>query len=162
MYECNNLFAGGASSGEEKSTSVLKRLLTSYNTNLEKHPHITKIISSGIVGGLGDILIQLIKNGGSWQTLDLRRLAVFVSVAAFYIAPVINIWFNWLNSIPYPERFDTGNFNVAFLYKNNFIFSSSTSFNNAKKALVMIVLDQTIGATVITAGFFYAFELVRH
>jgi len=107
LYECNNLFAGGASSGEEKSTSVLKRLLTSYNTNLEKHPYITKIISSGIVGGLGDILIQLIKNGGSWQTLDLRRLAVFVSVAAFYIAPVINIWFNWLNSIPYPERLDT-------------------------------------------------------
>eukprot|EP01035_Chromulina_nebulosa_P026055 gene26055-34055_t len=127
---------GGESTVEENSPSVLKKLLSSYNTNLEKYPYVTKIISSGIVGCLGDILIQLVKNGGSWQALDMRRLIVFVSVAAFYIAPVINIWFNWLNAIPYPK-----------------------SFNNAKKALVMIVLDQTIGATVITAGFFYAFEL---
>jgi hypothetical protein len=75
------------------------------NTNLEKYPYVTKIISSGIVGCLGDILIQLVKNGGSWQALDMRRLIVFVAVAAFYIAPVVNIWFNWLNAIPYPKRF---------------------------------------------------------
>jgi len=35
------------------------------------------------------------------------------------------------------------------------------SFNNVKKALAMMAVDQTVGATVITAGFFYAFELAQ-
>ena len=71
------------------------------------------------------------------KPFDYRRLGVFSSVAGFYIAPVINVWFNWLNSIAMPA-----------------------SFNNIGKALVQMAIDQTVGATVITAGFFFAFELV--
>jgi len=79
--------------------------LEAYNDKLEKYPYRTKIISSGVVGGLGDILIQLVNNGGLIHALDMRRLIVFTSVAAFYIAPVINIWFNWLNTMPIPASF---------------------------------------------------------
>lgn len=126
-----------------KISKSLKVLLDGYNSLLEKYPYRTKFISSGIVGGTGDILIQYVTShaweaGSSGFVLDIRRLSVFTAVAAFYIAPVINIWFNWLNSLPYPKN-----------------------FNNFSKALAMMVADQTIGATVITAGFFFAFELAQ-
>jgi hypothetical protein len=116
----------------------LTNTLNSYSELLEKHPYRTKVISSGIIGALGDILIQLWKiKQNSLYKFDYRRLLVFSTVAGLYIAPVINVWFNWLNKFPIPK-----------------------SFNNVGKALVMMVLDQTIGAVVVTTGFFYAFELV--
>jgi hypothetical protein len=92
-----------------------------------------------IVGGLGDILIQALewKRSGGKSKFELRRLLVFSTVTALYIAPVIHVWFGWLNSLPYP-----------------------TSWNENTKALGMMFLDQTIGATVITMGFFFAFEIV--
>lgn len=117
----------------KKNKSIFGSFLDSYSKALESHPYLVKILSSGFIGGLGDVLIQLI----STKSFDLRRFIVFTSVAAFYIAPVIHVWFNWLSKIPMPA-----------------------SFNNVSKALVMMIVDQTVGASVITAGFFYAFELV--
>jgi hypothetical protein len=38
--------------------AVLSRLLQMYETVLVRSPWTTKIISSGVIGGLGDILIQ--------------------------------------------------------------------------------------------------------
>eukprot|EP01038_Epipyxis_sp_PR26KG_P006720 gene6720-9213_t len=110
-----------------------------YNHYLEKYPYITKIVTSGIIGGTGDILIQLVLSKRSKVPIafDFRRLAVFSSVAGLYIAPVINVWFNWLNKTPVPK-----------------------SFNNVAKAAYMMFLDQTIGAVGVTVGFFYAFELI--
>jgi hypothetical protein len=116
----------------------LTNTLNTYSDLLEKHPYRTKIISSGIIGAIGDTLIQLWKiKQNSLYKFDYRRLLVFSTVAGLYIAPVINVWFNFLNKFPIPK-----------------------SFNNVGKALVMIALDQTVGAVVVTTGFFYAFELV--
>jgi hypothetical protein len=47
------------------------------------------------------------------------------------------LWFGWLNELPYPA-----------------------AWSENIKALAMMALDQTIGATVITIGFFFAFEMV--
>jgi len=113
-------------------------MLDAYSKLLIEHPYPTKIISSGIVGGVGDALMQQYTRRNSDTPFDYRRLAVFTSVAAFYIAPVINVWFNWLNGLPMPAN-----------------------FNTVGKALVQMAIDQTIGATVITAGFFFAFEFAQ-
>ena len=110
------------------------KLLDSYSSILEKHPYVVKIVTSGIIGGTGDILIQSYQG----NPFDFRRLSVFTLVAGFYIAPVIHIWFNWLNSMPLPKN-----------------------LNKVSKALAMMFVDQTVGATFITAGFFYAFELAQ-
>jgi hypothetical protein len=127
----------------QESTGFFKRLFHSYNQNLLNHPYITKVISSAVVGGLGDLLMQLwvpYIQGKSVIQLDLRRLTVFATVSGLYFAPVIHVWFNWLNSLQ------------SYLPENA---------SNAKRALMMISIDQTVGNVLVNGGFFYAFELVR-
>jgi hypothetical protein len=122
---------------EKKSGNILE----TYNTLLQEKPYVTKILSSAIVGGLGDVLIQLL---GCFQRkqpfqVDLRRLAVFSTVAGIYIAPVIHVWFDLLEKMKLNRFVGDGKF---------------------AKALAMIFLDQTVATLLVTVGFFYAFELV--
>ena len=138
----NNDYFTVVAQGEDEGSSIVKLLkgwFQAYNRSLLTHPYLTKIISSAIVGGLGDILIQfwLPYSKGLTPKFDLRRFLVFTSVAGFYIAPVLHVWFNYLNYFPVPS-----------------------TFNRVAKSLVMIFLDQTIGAVVVNGGFFFAFELV--
>jgi hypothetical protein len=123
----------------QKTESIFKNIFDSYNQNLIDHPYVTKVISSAVIGGLGDVLVQIYVafRKGTAVDIDLRRLTVFSLVSGLYFAPVIHFWFNWLNSLPFP--------------------SSSTQL---QKALAMISLDQTIGNVFVNGGFFYAFELV--
>lgn len=119
----------------------LKALVQKYNLALSNNPYTTKIISSAIVSGLGDILIQYLTayQAKTALKLDFRRLSVFMTVGGLYIAPVIHLWFNYLEFLPLPAN-----------------------LGKWTKSLIMIAADQTFGAVVITAGFFYAFELVSH
>lgn len=118
----------------------LSKLVETYSDLLEKHPYLTKGISSGIVGGSGDVLIQILqqRKDGS-KKFDWRRLFVFSTVAALYIAPVISVWFGYINNLPYPA-----------------------GMSNLAKASIMILLDQTFGAVFVTFGFFYFFEMVQY
>lgn len=114
-------------------------LLQMYEKVLVASPWTTKIISSAVIGGLGDVLIQWVENKKKGTTgFDLRRFAVFTSVAGLYIAPSINMWFTYLNNI---KRFD--------------------SQSNFWKAMYMMIIDQTAGAVIINGGFFYAFALAN-
>jgi drug/metabolite transporter (DMT)-like permease len=58
-------------------------------------------------------------------------------VTAFYIAPVIHSWFDFLGKLPLPA-----------------------GLSDPVKAAAMMIVDQTFGAVGVTIGFFYAFELV--
>lgn len=142
-------------SHETKLTSSFKKVFQSYNHCLLSYPYTTKILSSALIGGLGDLLIQSLpyflnpSSSSSSSSLspitptlkiDWRRFAVFTSVSGLYIAPVIHWWFEWLNSLKVVKEAETG----------------------VKKALVMIGIDQTVGNVVVNGGFFYAFELVSH
>lgn len=120
--------------------SMLTKLLAQYSLLLDKQPYLTRIISSGIVGGSGDVLIQLLqRRDDPTIKFDWRRLSVFTTVAALYIAPVIYLWFGYLNKLPFPA-----------------------GMSQLSKAGIMTLLDQTFGAVVISAGFFYFFEMVQH
>lgn len=136
------MVAGGEDIPNPKgqTPSLIGMFINAYNNQLTKNPNRTKIITSGIVGGLGDVLIQLlnIKMKEDVNSFDYRRLAVFSTVSALYIAPAIGAWFNWLNSLPYPAN-----------------------FNHLAKTLAMLLLDQTLGAVIVNIGYVYAFEIAQ-
>ena len=115
---------------------LVKSLLASYSDKLIRFPFATKIISSALVGGVGDLLIQLLNQKKGLGAFNFRRWLVFTAVAGFYIAPAIHLWFNYLGYLVLPASL--GKFGVAF---------------------VQMALDQTFGAVIINAGFFYAFAL---
>lgn len=122
-------------------TSFLVKLLEGYTELLIKHPYATKILSSAAVGGTGDFIIQIINGKKSsstnniFQLVDFRRWIVFTTVAGLYIAPSLHLWFNYLGYLQFPKDFSK--FQIAF---------------------IQMILDQTFGALIINAGFFYAFE----
>ncbi|RYG65866.1 hypothetical protein EON64_11030 [archaeon] len=118
----------------------LRSLVRSYNSALSKHAHPTKMITSAVVAGLGDLLIQLLNHklhGARKVAVDLRRLFVFMAVAGFYMAPATHWWFNFLDRMP--------------------VLRGKSRW---AQSLIMIAVDQTAGALLITSGFFFAFELV--
>lgn len=123
-----------------RNSYALSNLFESYNNMLDKYPLPTKIISSGILGAISDVIIQSLSHRGLDKAFDLdyRRLLVFTAVCGLYFAPVVDGWFSLLSKIPLPAQL------------------SGTS-----KAVAMVVLDQTLGALIVTSGFFFAFELVR-
>lgn len=145
------LFVAPHTAGEKAGSRCLNRVASSlsqhpfgshYNRLLSSFPYPTKMISSGIVGGFGDILVQTLSCLRRKEPIfiDLKRLRVFTSVATFYIAPTIHLWFEFLERLKIPKSLGEG---------------------KTMKSVVMILADQTVGATLISAGFFFAFELVR-
>lgn len=117
----------------------INSVLDAYNEKLERNPWTTKIITSGAINLFGDVVAQLINLKGTAGKFDIRRCVIFTAMGAVYIAPVINLWMNWINSLPYPE---------------------ALSNTKAKKALSMLALDQTLGAVAVNGGFLFVFELV--
>lgn len=110
-----------------------------YNALLDKYPLATKMTTSAVLGGLSDVLVQTMSHkvvDKPFQ-LDFQRAAVFTAVCGLYFAPVVDAWFTFLAKIPFPAQLsDNG------------------------KVLAMLVVDQTVGAALVTGGFFYAFEMV--
>ena len=135
----NRIIALDNTSEKTKFSLNPKELFHWYSNNLIEHPYITKIITGTIVGCLGDYLIQLIniKKSNGLILLDKRRLMVFSTVIGFYISPAIHIWFSFLN-------------NLALI----------KDLSKIKKTLIMLLIDQTLGAVLINSGFFFAFEMV--
>ena len=115
----------------------LSSLLDSYTGLLENIPYPTKMVTSAIIGALGDFLVQAYEGRKTRKQLDFRRMIVFATVCGLYIAPVIHVWFEYLNKL-------------SFL----------ANMGKYSKAFWMMFVDQSVGATVITLGFFFAFEAV--
>lgn len=111
-----------------------------YEHMLQTYPYSTKLITALIIGALGDVLTQLLFAYKAKQFLgfDLRRILVFSAVSALYFAPVLHVWFNYLNEITKKQT------------------------SPVRKALTMMLLDQTFGAVFVNMIFFFVFELVKH
>jgi hypothetical protein len=122
-----------------KSVSFLNTLFKKYSDSLETSPYPTKMISAGIVGLLGDVLIQQINRRLHGTPFNLRRLLVFMTCTTFYIAPVVHLWFEWLNSLPWINSYKT----------------------KLGRATAMIILDQTLGLVSVNFGFYYFYEFAN-
>lgn len=113
--------------------------MRAYSGLLGSHPYSTKMATSAAVAGLGDAFVQLYSQHSQQAPLhlDLRRLLVFMVVASAYIAPITHLWFDYLDRMPMLK-----------------------GLGKWSKSFGMIAVDQTVGALVISAAFFYVFELV--
>ena len=115
--------------------SLQNSVFVEYGNLLKSKKAIpTKMLTSGIIGALGDVILQSMIERR--RRFDTRRLLVFVLVNVFYIGPVTHFWFKLLEMI-------------TARVKSKFM-----------KATVQVVVDQTIGAFVITGGFFAFFEVI--
>lgn len=136
-----NFGANDDSIGNTKQAGLilfLTSLLDSYTGLLEKYPFPTKMVTSAFIGALGDYLVQTYEGRKSKKALDFRRILVFATVCGIYIAPVIHVWFEYLNKMPF-----------------------LLNLGKYSKAFAMMFVDQSVGATVITLGFFFAFEAAQ-
>lgn len=100
---------------------------------------------SGCVAVIGDLAAQLMDLSSKIEFLDIpwniniQRLLEFFLVNALFIGPALHYWFQILNSLPIPKMF---------------------ADNQFTKALYQLAVDQTVGATWITGGFFVVHEIV--
>ena len=118
--------------------TTVSSLINDYSNLIEIAPLRTKMITGGLIGIIGDSIIQIINNKGN-MNFDFRRLLVFMLVSTFYSAPIIHTWFQVLDHLPF-----------------------LTDMPAALKSFCMVLIDQTLGAVSITAGFFVFFELVNN
>jgi hypothetical protein len=103
-------------------------------------------ISTGLIAVVGDLVVQLTDLSSKVDladvpnNIDVRRLLEFFAVNVLFIGPALHIWFNALSKMKIPE----------FATKNKYT-----------RAGYQIFIDQTVGATWITTGFFVCYEVVR-
>ncbi|OAG33758.1 hypothetical protein NEIG_02666 [Nematocida sp. ERTm5] len=76
-------------------------LLRSFNATLARRPLVTQIAVSGAVAGAGDLFAQYISGQKTW---DHWRTARFSFLAAFCIAPPLNVWFRVLEKVKHSNR----------------------------------------------------------
>lgn len=112
--------------------------LDKYNSMLEANPMTTRIVTSGVIGALGDLFSQNLESKGkNKKDIDFRRLFIFTISAAFYFAPVIGAWFSFLNTLSFPG-------------------------GEGSKALGMLLVDQTAGAVSVIGTYFFFYEIIDH
>mmetsp|Transcript_28796 Transcript_28796/g.37829 ORF Transcript_28796/g.37829 Transcript_28796/m.37829 type:complete len:296 (-) Transcript_28796:284-1171(-) len=84
-----------SSTSKYKSKSLLKR----YIQLLEEHPYKTKMITSGIISGMGDVASQAL-TAGSLEAFtlafSLERLVKYAGVGALVTAPILHHWYLFL------------------------------------------------------------------
>lgn len=87
------------------SPALLRNPFQWYATKLDSHPITTKVISSGIISGSGDLLCQSIiarKEKQQQQTTtthdyyDWIRTLRFTILGSFLVAPTVHFWYGML------------------------------------------------------------------
>lgn len=105
----------------------------------------TKVITSGVICGVGDIIAQALAFktaaaetftlGAFVRAIEPQRFGIYAFLGAFWIAPIVHYWFDWLESVTKGKG-----------------GPPKTFAGTMGKALKMVALDQTIGAPVVNAG----------
>mmetsp|Transcript_70328 Transcript_70328/g.228596 ORF Transcript_70328/g.228596 Transcript_70328/m.228596 type:complete len:246 (-) Transcript_70328:218-955(-) len=76
-------------------------LWAAYLAALASQPVRTKALTSAVISSFGNLFCQIVVE--SRGTVDAGRLLRFALLNAFYVAPVLHVWFGFLNrQIPRP------------------------------------------------------------
>jgi len=118
-------------------TSKSKFLLGLYLSALESRPVYTKAATSFIVTAIGDMLGQNLEGA---EFFDLRRIASFALCGGFFVGPFVHFW--------YAQLFRWGE------YLKSLGFAKS----RMKNTLLMVAIDQTIGAGMFFPPYFFVYE----
>ncbi|KAL3656857.1 hypothetical protein V7S43_018200 [Phytophthora oleae] len=88
-----------SSSSSSSKASGFRHLWISYTSLLETRPLTTKIVTGGVIAGLGDVGCQLVLEAEEGDTkLDIKRTAIFTFLGGFLISPVLHVWYGFLGS----------------------------------------------------------------
>eukprot|EP00123_Amoebidium_parasiticum_P021436 comp6722_c0_seq1/m.2496 comp6722_c0_seq1/g.2496 ORF comp6722_c0_seq1/g.2496 comp6722_c0_seq1/m.2496 type:complete len:247 (-) comp6722_c0_seq1:444-1184(-) len=63
-----------------------------YGELLETNPFVTKGITAGIIGGVGDVCCQKLVD--KVDEVNWKRTGMFVLINGIYVAPTIHVWYN--------------------------------------------------------------------
>lgn len=121
-----------------------KGLLNAYLQALENRPIWTKVVTSGVICGIGDIMAQgmsfaqsaaAVTLGGFAGALQMQRFVIYTLLGAFWIAPIVHYWFDAIDKVTTSPA-----------------GPPKTFAGRMGKALKMVTLDQVIGAPLVNAG----------
>mmetsp|Transcript_98903 Transcript_98903/g.251056 ORF Transcript_98903/g.251056 Transcript_98903/m.251056 type:complete len:242 (-) Transcript_98903:301-1026(-) len=97
--EAATVASGEAAVGD--GTVAVTALWAAYLAALASQPVITKAVTSAVISSFGNLFCQIVVEGRG--TVDAGRLLRFALLNAFYVAPVLHVWFGFLNrQIPRP------------------------------------------------------------
>lgn len=100
------------------SKAFLGRLGDAYSRALEKHPFMTQMVQSGILGGAGDASTQVLEHkwareeGEEPKPWDFRRLAAVTAFGVFGMGPSGHLWYIYLDR--FTTRFCRTQFQTIF------------------------------------------------
>mmetsp|Transcript_13650 Transcript_13650/g.20787 ORF Transcript_13650/g.20787 Transcript_13650/m.20787 type:complete len:222 (-) Transcript_13650:75-740(-) len=88
--------------GKSRSLSTFppRLLFEWYSRKLDTHPLLTKSITSGVIGGTGDLICQCISNSN--EKIDWLRMGHFFLLGSFWVAPVTHTWYGALSTRFFP------------------------------------------------------------
>ena len=99
-----------------------------YSKSLERRPILTKCSTAAAISCLGDVICQTIDKKKD-EKYDIKRNVQFSSIGFFFVAPMLHL--NYSKILP-------------------FLFPSGVKYEALKK----LAFDQSIFASIMTAGFF--------
>ena len=134
--------------------------LTAYQTLLERRPVLTKSVTAGVITAIGDVLAQDLERRAALAAaaraaavgssalvvaspsslLDLQRLFAFTLAGSFFVGPFVHYWYELLWSI-----------------RRRLTLRSKTTPQTAI-TLLLVFLDQTIGACLFFPPYIFAYE----
>lgn len=108
-----------------------------YDARLRDAPLATKAVSSAVASGVGDALAQRLAPGAA--AFDAARCGAFAVVGFAYFAPILQWWYGAL-----------ARFEANWLARGR---------RRSTCLALQVLLNQSVGALLVNAGFFYAIEL---
>eukprot|EP00045_Choanoeca_perplexa_P001468 m.19820 g.19820 ORF g.19820 m.19820 type:complete len:250 (-) comp10962_c0_seq2:227-976(-) len=80
---------------DSMSTQSSPPVVNIYSQYLTTHPLTTKVLTAGVIGVVADLTAQLAIERS--RQLDVPRLTKFVALQMAIIAPVLHVWYGFLN-----------------------------------------------------------------
>ncbi|CAN0070718.1 unnamed protein product [Ectocarpus sp. 6 AP-2014] len=129
--------AGGASGGGVEDAGKIKggrvsRIWGRYLHALENRPLLTKSLSSGVISGTANLIEQTL----SPAAFSLVDWTAFTLVGAVFIGTVLHHWYGFLDRMGNSEAI------------------TSRIKSKWGRIVLQVVLDQTIGASLVNSGYF--------
>ncbi|KAK1319782.1 hypothetical protein QJS10_CPB04g00545 [Acorus calamus] len=116
---------GGDGDGGSESGGDDESIFSWYLTALDKHPVLTKSVTSSFLNCIGDLICQILID--RVPTLDVKRTFVFSLLGFVLVGPTLHFWYFYLSQV--------------------------VTLNGASGAFVRLLLDQFIFSPIFIGAF---------
>ena len=115
------------------ATTKIGHLFEMYSNSLRTHPMRTQLLSSSLMGGVGDLSAQIIKRGPS--SVDLHNTLAFAITGACFFGPWLYYWYGKMTEVGDRWR--------------------ARGMSRARVVAQQVLVNQTLGALATNYLFFY-------